>query len=88
MQHAPILNQMVQEFKTKHGKLPTSITVTPLALALLAIRHSVSLRCEGVPVDSRLFSEQEVVTNGPNLGVFVYENSSTGQHELRACDLA
>jgi hypothetical protein len=44
--------------------------------------------CEGVQVESRLFDEQEVALNGPNLGVFVYENESTHQRELRACDLA
>jgi uncharacterized protein YjlB len=44
--------------------------------------------CEGVPVESRLFDEQEVVTNGPNLGVFVYESGLPDQHELRGCDLA
>jgi hypothetical protein len=88
MQHVPILDQMVQKFKTKHGKLPTKITVTPIALALLSLRHSASVRCEGVPVESRLFDEQEVVPNGPNLGVFVYESGHTNKHELRACDLA
>ena len=79
---------MVQEFKRKHGKLPTKITVTPIALAILAIRANARTRCEGIPVDCRLFDENEVVTNGPNLGVFVYENNASGQHELRACDLA
>jgi hypothetical protein len=79
---------MVQEFKTKHGKLPTKITVTPIALALLSLRHSASVRCEGVPVESRLFDEQEVVTNGPNLGMFVYESGLSGHYELRGCDLA
>jgi hypothetical protein len=86
MQHVPILNQMVREFKRKHGKLPTKITVAPVALALLAIRHSASTKCEGVPVECRLFDEGEVVPNGPNLGVFVYKTD--GQDQLRACDLA
>lgn len=87
MQHSPILNQMVREFKKKHGRPPTKLTVAPVALALLALRRSVGVVCEGVPVECRLFDEHEVVPNGPNLGVFVYETSK-GQHELRAVDLA
>ena len=86
MQHAQILVQMVQDFKQKHGKLPTKISVAPVALALLAIRRSASVVCEGVPVECRLFDEQEVVQNGPNLGIFVYKNGD--RNELRACDLA
>lgn len=78
---------MVQEFKRKHGKNPTKITVAPVALGILALRGSAKTRCEGVPVECRLFDEQEVVANGPNLGVFVYETAK-GKHELRAVDLA
>ena len=86
MQNIPILVQMIQEFKKKHGTLPTRVTVTPLALSLLVLRKSINPRCEGVPVEARLFDEGEVVPNGPNLGVFLSREGKKAT--IRSCDLA
>lgn len=86
MQNIPILVQMVQEFRKKHGALPTRITVTPMALSLLVLRKTFSPRCEGVPVEARLFDEGEAVPNGPNLGVFLSREGKKAY--IRSCDLA
>lgn len=47
------LDRMLEQFRTRHGRLPESIEVSPLALTVLAARRSVAPRWRSVPVICR-----------------------------------
>jgi len=66
-----LLAQMVTQFRDKHETLPRTVVVTPAALAALAVKRSVGVRCMGVPVVCREIEASEVVKSGPSLGVSI-----------------
>lgn len=81
---------MVEQFRQKHGRLPDKIVVAPVALVTLGIKKSVAPSWDGVPVECRLFREDEVASyyeraKVRSLGLFVKENR--GRMRLVACDL-
>lgn len=69
-----LLAQMVTQFRDKHQTLPKQVVVTPAALAALAVKRSVALRCMGVPVICREIEASETVKSGPALGVSILNN--------------
>lgn len=90
MNKPKILTLMVNKFQQKHNRKPAKIVIAPVALVTLGIRRQISPEWEGIPVECRLFQDNEVVrkhTKEPvqKLGVFVKENR--GQLHLAACDL-
>jgi hypothetical protein len=48
-----VLSQLVEQFKTRHARLPDEIVVHPVALAALALRQSVAPKWNGIPVRCR-----------------------------------
>jgi hypothetical protein len=88
-QNQKILTQMVQRFSKKHGRPPARIVVAPVALVALGLKKSVSPLWEGIPVECRLFSQEEVTAKHDDevvtLGIFVKEKR--GRLHLVACDL-
>ena len=80
---------MVEKFREKHGRPPVKIVVAPVALFALGLKKSVSPFWNGIPVECRLFKNNEVahrcVKEARNLGIFVKERR--GQMRLVACDL-
>lgn len=92
MKEKSILSLMVEEFQRKHGRLPDKIVVAPVALMALGIKKSLAPLWDGVPVECRLFREEEVASRYEkekskvrSLGLFVKENR--GRMRLVACDL-
>lgn len=81
---------MVEKFKDRHHKVPRKIVVAPYALVALGLKKSVGTEWDGIPVECRLFSDNEVVSRhdrnrAVSLGVFVKE--TRGRAVIRACDL-
>lgn len=81
---------MVEKFRQKHGHPPEKIVVAPVALVSLGLKKSVAPVWNDVPVECRLFKEEEVAARHEkakvkNLGVFVKEKR--GRLQLAACDL-
>jgi hypothetical protein len=81
---------MVERFRQKHNRLPARIVIAPVALIGLGLKKSVAPVWDGVPVECRLFTEEEVVPRhkkpqATSLGVFMKE--SRGTFRLAACDL-
>lgn len=81
---------MLENFQAKHGRKPEKIVVAPLALVSLSIKKTVAVSWDGIPVECRLFREDEVASKAEKakvacLGVFMKENR--GRMVLVACDL-
>ena len=78
-QHSKILCEMLQKFRDKHGRSPEKIIVAPIALVGLAVKKSVTANWEGIPVECRLFRNEEVARRNDRakvayLGIFMKEN--------------
>lgn len=85
-----VLSLMVDRFRDKHGHPPRKIIVAPLALISLGVKGSVAPTWEGIPVECRLFKDEEVASRhknaqAVNLGVFAKE--TRGERRLASCDL-
>lgn len=85
-----VLTEMVDKFREKHGRPPLKIVVAPVALVALGLKKSVAPFWSGIPVECRLFDENEVASKHVkskvrSLGIFVKENR--GRMRLVACDL-
>jgi len=66
-----LLNQMISQYRTRHGTLPQQVVVTPAALAALAVKRAVMVQCQGVKVLCREIEPHEPTPSGPSLGVAV-----------------
>lgn len=75
-----VLSQLVQQFQSKHHRLPEQIVVHPVALAALAIKQSVAPKWNGIPVKCREVKPGEV-KEAKSMGVTVVDGA------LRAFDL-
>ena len=48
-----LLSQLVEQFQTRHQRLPDEIVVHPVALVALALKQSVAPKWRGIPVRCR-----------------------------------
>jgi hypothetical protein len=85
-----VLTQMVAKFRERHDRLPARIVVAPVALIALGLKQSLTPVWDGIPVECRLFKEEEVASRHEKgdatiLGVFAKEQR--GRMVLAACDL-
>lgn len=81
-----LLAQLIQQFHSRHNRLPDEIVVAPAAMAALGIKGSLAPSWNGIPVYARLFSESDVVERGEKLGVFL---KNEGTHtQVVGCELA
>lgn len=86
----PVMTLMVTKFQQRHGRSPSKIVVAPLALVALGVKKSVAAEWHGMPVECRLFQQEEVASPREKdkvvaLGIFV--KTKRGKLILRACDL-
>lgn len=67
-----LLSQLIDQFQTRHHRLPNEIIVHPVALTALALKQSIAPTWKGVPVRCR---EIKPVPNptGNKMGVTVIE---------------
>lgn len=85
-----VLTQMVEKFQQRHGRPPLKIVVAPVALVALGLKQSLAPFWNGIPVECRLFDQNEVASKHVkpkvrSLGVFVKEKR--GRMRLVSCDL-
>lgn len=83
-----VLNQMVDQFRARHQRLPEKVVVAPLACLALAVKQNLMPVCQGVRVECRDIQEQEATNDrslARSLAVFVLPEDRTGR--LVACDL-
>ena len=79
-----VLSQMVEQFRQQHkGTAPRVIVVAPVALLALGIKRSVKPVWEGIPVECRLYGDDEAVkwVTCTRLAIFVYKGDLRA-HEL------
>jgi len=70
-----LLTELVDQFQQKHRVIPRRIVVTPVALAVLALRRSVAPSWAGIPVECREIDADELAKSGTRLGVDVHGGS-------------
>ena len=77
----------MEQYQKRHqGKKPAKIVVNPpAALALAAVKNLTPI-LDGIPVEIVDFLSEDVVTDGPALGVFLQQRGD--ELALRGCDLA
>jgi len=82
-----LLSWFVDQFIREHQSPPTKIVVAPVAAVALSLKSSLGPMWAGVPVEMRLFEQEEVVAKGTGtkLGVFLREAGE--QLSLVCCDL-
>src|SRR4051812_41834890 len=80
-----LLSKMLAQFRHRHWASPSKIVVTPQAAVALALFETYGPTFEGIEIESRIFSEDEVVGlgEGTAIGVFLQDNPP----KLRSCDL-
>jgi len=64
-----LLSQMVEQYQRRHNCLPKKIVLTPLAMTGLAVKRTVGPVWNGVPVECREITSDDVVASGPCLGL-------------------
>lgn len=60
---------MVAQYQKRHNRLPHKIVLTPLAMVGAAIKRTVGPVWNGVPVECRELSDEDIVKSGPSLGI-------------------
>jgi len=75
-----VLTLLVNQFIDRNKKLPEEIVVHPVALAALALKHSVAPLWNGIPVKCREI-KPEATASPTKLGITVVDGA------LRAFDL-
>lgn len=78
-------------FRAMHGGTnPQKIVMTPQASLAAGLSEVVQPAHEGIPIEIRLFGEDEVVRKGTgvSLGVFLKGESDGSQMELRSCEIS
>jgi hypothetical protein len=63
-----LLKQTVQQYLSRHSRLPSKIVVDPLALVALGLKKSVTPRFNGIPVECREIAPTPG-TKAENLGI-------------------
>lgn len=77
-----LLEQMLEQYRNRHERLPNLIVLTPEALAALASKREIALRCAGVPVTCLESAPIDAVPDGDGLGVAV-ENGQLVSFDVR-----
>ena len=71
-----VLTLLVNQFTTRHKRLPDEIVIHPVALAALAIKQSVAPQWNGIPVKCREI--KPIKTGTRKLGVTVVDGALRG----------
>lgn len=81
-----LLTKMLAQYCETHGHPPRKIVVAPIASVALALKGSLSPIWAGIPVEFRLFNQDEIVPpgSGSQLGIFLKKGAKLA---LVACDL-
>lgn len=80
-----ILSQMLQQFQTRHRRLPSRIVVDPEAAVLLGARRSLAAFWNGVPVTCRKV-DPKAKPDGPPRSLLVFVEKTGGKQSLRSMD--
>ena len=83
----PVLSQMLNQFEQRHARLPARIVVTPLALLLLAVKHSAATTWQGIPVQCRDLDASEAVANDSATGLAVFAQPDGNSARLACFDI-
>jgi len=60
---------MVEQYQKRHKCLPKKIVMTPLAMVGMAVKRTAAPLWNGVPVECRELSNEDIVKSGPSLGI-------------------
>jgi len=78
-----LLKAYLHQYRTKHGKDPSRIVITPAAALAVCIKSGIAPSLDGIPVEGKDFDEPDVAKDGSGtrLGLFIRNN------HVVACDL-
>ncbi len=80
---------MLDQFQSRHHRLPSEILVDPLALIALALKRSLAPSWRGIPVHCREIKPKPLSGPATRLGIWLYVDAKNPQDAaLQSFDMA